>query len=264
MKQGLARVGLFVAALGFGSAGTLSADIFHFIDPAIHGEASHWTWRSSPPNGTMITVNYFIDQGGPLGTFSSTEIDRIHDSAATWSRPNSGALINLVEVFSGGPGIIRIVKDNIDGAGGEIGSTSLSFLGHGATTYPDGHPFHQITDALVRIDPQGVTFFSGTGAPGGGQYDFQSLMTHNFGHAIGLGNAIVPTQTPSVMEHALPTGVMRRVLSGLDMTAAMELYGPEPATWSLFGLGLGALGCARSRRAARGRARDPGSPSLRR
>src|SRR6202007_1516989 len=49
---------------------------------------------------------------------------------------------------------------------------------------------------------------------GGGQYDFQTVVTHELGHALGFGHSDDPN---SPMFESLPTGVTRRTLTAADL-----------------------------------------------
>ena len=57
-----------------------------------------------------------------------------------------------------------------------------------------------------------------------GQYDFQTVVIHEMGHALGLGHSDVST---SVMYATLSSGVTSRVLSTQDLNIADTDGGPS-------------------------------------
>src|SRR5207237_2007415 len=67
-------------------------------------------------------------------------------------------------------------------------------------------------------DPAGI---------GAGQYDFQSVVSHELGHTLGLGHS---ADTNSVMFAALSTGQVRRDLTANDLAVLEqeEDGSPEP------------------------------------
>lgn len=260
MKRLVRASWILPAALA--AASPAAADVFSYVDPAVHGETSHWTWRTSlPDNTTFWTVTYFIDNHGGADAISPAMMDRIRDSARSWSfSGGSGALVELKEVFSDAADI-HIHNTAIDGPGGILSQNFIAFSGHFATS-SDGHTWHNIfaqaspRRALVEFD-SAEPWFAGTGVPGGAQRDYWSRAVHELGHSIGLGTA--GGAGFSVMREPLALGEMNRFQSPLDLEAVQHLYGnPEPATWALFGIGLGALGYARRRRRP-GRAPDAGT-----
>jgi hypothetical protein len=56
------------------------------------------------------------------------------------------------------------------------------------------------------------------------QFDFQTVVTHELGHALGLGHS---ASTDSVMYPALATGVTRRGLATVDLSSSESQDGPE-------------------------------------
>src|SRR5262249_20829281 len=74
---------------------------------------------------------------------------------------------------------------------------------------------------------QGWNWYAGADPTGigPGQYDFETVVTHEFGHALGLGHSDDPA---SVMYDALAAGTTRRSLTTQDLNVAA----PAPATSS--------------------------------
>ena len=215
--------------------------------PTDHGHASYFTWRSSPADGTSIDVTYYIR--GPQGNqpvFTPEMEARIRDAAATWN--SAGAFVNLVEVSSQALADIWIRPWWRD----EPSWNDVNYdPAEGSPLYPDGTPWHQITDAPLGFNVDDFYWYTGSdpNGIGPGQLDFQSYVLHELGHALGLGTA-VPSDGSSIMYAPPPPGTTSRIPSADDRAALGLLYGtPEPATFVLFGIGLVAVGAAwKSRR----------------
>src|SRR5439155_5420899 len=86
-----------------------------------------------------------------------------------------------------------IVHDAVDSSGGShadgvLGVTELSYA---STSYQDnGHPYFQITGHVIVTVIDGWNWY--TGRPQDGttiapdQYDYQTVVEHELGHALGL------------------------------------------------------------------------------
>ena len=74
--------------------------------------------------------------------------------------------------------------------------------------------FSQSAGEITLI--QGWSWYAGSVATqiGTGQYDFETAITHELGHALGLGHSADPT---SVMYSTLATGVTDRNLTTADL-----------------------------------------------
>jgi hypothetical protein len=74
---------------------------------------------------------------------------------------------------------------------------------------------------------QGWSWYAGADATqiGAGQYDFQTTITHEFGHALGLGHVADPN---SPMYESLATGTAHRVMTVADLNIPLPPVGADP------------------------------------
>lgn len=81
--------------------------------------------------------------------------------------------------------------------------------------------------------------------------DFQSLLLHELGHAIGLAHPAFDGSCPVMRVHFNCLGKINRLLDADDIAGAQFLYGapvPEPETWVMLAAGLVLVGAAVRRR----------------
>ncbi len=203
---------------------------------------THFTWRSSPPDGTSIDVTYYVS---PTIAADASLLAGITAAANTWS--SAGAFVNLS--YGGAtlaPPAGAIYIDDTSAGPGITGSTTVATVAGGADL-GDGHPWRRITDALISVNVNASWYYGADGNAPSGQFDFYAYMLQQFGFALGLGPAT--TDLASVMTQSFgsfPDGSVNASLSAGDVAALSHLYGsPEPATWMLFGIGLATLAAAR-------------------
>src|SRR5439155_18705606 len=89
-----------------------------------------------------------------------------------------------------------------------------------------------VAGGVLGVESAGnITFVSGWNWYAGanaatvvaGQYDFQTIVTHELGHALGLGHS---TDASSVMYSTLSTGEARRTLTTADLAIPDVCAGP--------------------------------------
>ncbi len=136
----------------------------------------------------------------PSGAFTPDELARIQDAIATWDAVLAPESVAITEV--GDRASANVVID--------FGSTSAcGGLSQGVLGCYDG------SDGEVAII-QGWSWYAGANAAaiGPDQYDFETTVVHELGHALGLGHSSNPA---SPMYATLATGVADRVPTARDL-----------------------------------------------
>jgi hypothetical protein len=212
------------------------------------------------PGVAVDSINMEISPGGGFTSVSLTSLESYITAAMnTWAAAanisfvkvgsDSGAAINDPGAVPPATGQIRIGVFSFDSGGGAVGYAPPPNGGTGAgdvifdaNSYYQNYPF--------APDAEG-TAYDTTYAPN----DFQSLLLHELGHAIGLAHPAADQFNGScpVMEaNAACFGKINRALDADDIAGARFLYGaapvPEPETWALMLAGLALAGCAARRR----------------
>src|SRR5262249_16457627 len=162
--------------------------------------------------------------GGPLfvsiqeddgSTVPADLLSRINDSLATWSSRFAAEGLSFITVPVGTPAAdFRIHIGATSAVGGKADGVLGCTTSDGTVTLITGWNWY------TGADPTQV---------GANQFDFQSIVTHELGHVLGLGHS---TDTNSVMYPTLLQGEARRDLTANDMVTlgADSSSAPEPLT----------------------------------
>ena len=149
--------------------------------------------------GELLAADLYLYVSDPSGYLGGDVLTRLADTIA-----NLDALLapyNVVVTQVSDPTIANLVLD--------VSTTSA------AGGYADGVlGCYSNTGEITLI--QGWNWYTGaeTRAIGADQYDFETIVTHEMGHALGLGHS---TDTASTMHATLAPGEARRMLTTADL-----------------------------------------------
>jgi hypothetical protein len=169
----------------------------------------------------------------PNSYFSTDEIARINDAVSGLDSLLAPFSVTITLVSD--PSVANVVLDN--------GTTSAS------GTAADGvlGCFNPAASLLEITILQGWNWYAGADATqiGSGQYDFQTTITHELGHALGLGHNPNPS---SPMYAWLDTGMANRTMTVPDLNIPDPPDGADPLTsaaWRHHGVATAAVDEAR-------------------
>ncbi len=163
--------------------------------------------------GELLAGDLFVYVNDPSGLFTADELARIQDAIASMNRVLAPYNVVVTEVGAANSDQANVIIDI--GTSTPVGGFADGVLGC-ETTSPGSS---EIT--LV----QGWNWYEGADstAVGSDQFDFQTVVTHELGHALGLGHN---PDGSSVMYSSLATGTARRSLTVTDLNI------PDPGTGS--------------------------------
>ena len=137
-----------------------------------------------------------------VADFGSLQWTNVSPSPFNWSVDNNS--------------VNDITKGAIDGALGTLAVTTVYYSGN------------SITKITIKFD-QAENWYTGSGTPGGGQVDAESVSAHEFGHGAGIahtqsGNCpSCPNRVTMCASYSLGSTCMRS-LEGDDRNALNALY----------------------------------------
>jgi titin len=182
--------------------------------------------------GQSAQVNVYVDN--PDGTLTTNEYISIANAIATLNASGVAGL-NMALVSDPSQANVVIensVTSNLGGqAAGVLGDAELNYTDTGAAD--NGLPYLQISGPVVLNMIEGWNWYTGSDptAIGAGQYDYETVVLHELGHAVGL-NYHDPSlygslngDGHSVMYGALNNGQARREYSSYDVSWLNHLYG---------------------------------------
>ncbi len=182
---------------------------------------------------TTTSVNVFVDQS----SLSPDQVDRVRDAMnqinGLWQQASGMRLVEVANETNAD--IVIRMKDSSslgDIAKGLLGQVNFVYDTALAGNLADGRLYRTFIShengGKASVDLiGGWNWYAGANANsiGRNQYDFQSVVTHELGHLLGLPeNRIDPTQ---VMFESLRPGQVRRVFGFADASNLMRLYNEQ-------------------------------------
>jgi hypothetical protein len=160
--------------------------------------------------GTLLAGNLTVYVSDPSGYFTADELNRIQDAINTWDTLLAPYSVTISEVSD--PTLANVIIDN--GTTSAAGSAANGVLGR-----------YSSTGEITIL--QGWNWYAGAdaGQIGSAQYDFQTVMTHELGHALGLGGS---PDASSPMYEILAAGAVRRTPTAADLNIPEAPDGADP------------------------------------
>jgi uncharacterized delta-60 repeat protein len=196
------------------AAGTYSvtlalADGMTYIKPVTlskNGSSAGLTTTSAGGTGTAVgallggDVDLYVDNTN--GDLTADELARIQDAVTAADAVTEPYGVAVTEVTDPTLADVTLNMDTTSAVGG----------------YADG-VLGCTTDAGQITLINGWNFYAGSDATqiGSAQYDFETVVEHELGHALGLGHS---TDSTSVMYATLNTGAVNRTLTTADLNVA--------------------------------------------
>jgi hypothetical protein len=161
---------------------------------------------------TLQADNLQVYVNDPAGYFTANDLAGIQDAINGWNAVIAPYGVTISETTD--PTQANVVLDN--GTTSASGSAVDGVLGC----------FNPLAGMEITI-LQGCNWYDGSDLTqiGAGQYDFQTVMSHELGHALGFGGSVDPT---SPMVETLPAGTTHRMMSAADLNLVEVPEGADP------------------------------------
>jgi hypothetical protein len=162
--------------------------------------------------GTLLAGNLEVYVSDPGRYFTANEQARIQDAINAWDSLLAPYNVVITEVSD--PTLANVVIDT--GTTSAAGTAAAGVLGS-----------YSSTGEITIL--QGWSWYDGADPSqiGANQYDFQTVVTHELGHALGLGGS---TDTNSPMNETLPAGTARRTATVADLNIPEAPVGADRLT----------------------------------
>jgi hypothetical protein len=160
---------------------------------------------------TLLAGNLEFYINDSSGEFTPDELARIGDAVSGWDALLAPYNVTITEVPDAS--LANLIVDT--GTTSASGSTADGVLGC----------YNSAAGEITIL--QGWNWYAGADPAqiGQSQYDFQTTVTHEFGHALGLGHSADPN---SPMFESLATGQVRRVMTVADLNIPDPPTGADP------------------------------------
>jgi hypothetical protein len=149
--------------------------------------------------GQLLAGDLVVYVNDPGGLFTPAEQDRIQDAVNVAAAVVAPYGVSISETTDPAAANVVIDTGSTSAAGGRADGVLGCYTSAGEITLIQGWSWYAGADAS---------------AVGPGQYDFETAVLHELGHALGLGHS---SNSASVMFATLATGVAERVLNVADL-----------------------------------------------
>ncbi|HEV3078830.1 MAG TPA: matrixin family metalloprotease, partial [Gemmataceae bacterium] len=160
--------------------------------------------------GTLLAGDLRVYVSDPAGYFTSNDLVRIQDAISRLDSLLVPYNVIITEVADSASANLVIDNATTSAAGSYADGVLGSYGSSGEITIIQGWNWYD------GADPTQI---------GSDQYDIQTVVTHELGHALGLGGSSDPN---SVMYESLSVGVTRRVMSVGDLNIPDPVDGADP------------------------------------
>jgi hypothetical protein len=160
---------------------------------------------------TLLAGDLSVYINDPSSLFTADELSRIQDAINVWNAILAPYNVTITEVSD--PTLANMVIDTSTTSA--CGGVSNGVLGC----------FNAPNSEITLI--QGWNWYAGSDPTqiGSGQYDFETTVLHELGHALGLGGGTYPT---SPMYETLASGVADRTVTTQDLNIPNPPEGADP------------------------------------
>jgi hypothetical protein len=163
--------------------------------------------------GTLLAGNLYVYVNDPAGYFTAEMLARIRDAISGWDAVLTPYTVTITQVTD--PSLANVMLD--DGTSSASGAVTDGVLGC----------WNPGSSEITIL--QGWNWYAGSDPTqvAANQYDFQTTVTHELGHALGLGHS--PSSTSPMFE-SLPMGTARRTMTVADLSIPDPPDGADPLT----------------------------------
>jgi hypothetical protein len=162
---------------------------------------------------TLLAGNLTVSINDPSNLFTADELARIQDAINAWDAILAPYNITITEVSD--PSLANLVIDTSTTTA--CGGVASGVLGC----------YNEASGEITMV--QGWNWYAGSDPSqiGSGQYDFETTVLHELGHALGLGGSSNPN---SPMYEILASGVTARMPTTQDLNIPDPPAGADPLT----------------------------------